>query len=107
MALTNFSVIQGDTFTKSVTFTDPDSEAIDLTGAVVSGAVGNKQITEVPFTVVVDTPTTLGKFSFALSAAQTAALEPGSYRYFVQIAYSSGVVQTLLNGNFVVAETGV
>jgi hypothetical protein len=107
MALTNFSVLRGDTFKKSVTYKDPENVAINLTGAVVSGAVGNKQITDVPFTVVVASPATLGKFTFELSAAQTAALEPGSYRYFVSIAYSNGVVQTLLNGSFVVAETGV
>ena len=107
-AIINFSVLQGDTFKKTVTFKDPAGVPIDLTGATISGKVGNKKIVDdKEFTVTVIGDADEGRFSFELSAAETAAFPVGSYRYYVQIAYTNGVVQTLLNGNFIIAETGV
>ena len=99
----NFSVIKGDTFSKSPTFRRKDTKApVDLTGATISGKV--KQGTnEVALTCAL-VNASAGQFSFGLSATQTAALPSGVNQIEVQVTYADTTVQTLITGNLVVLE---
>ena len=103
----NFSIVQGRTFSKSLTmYTDSTrSTPIDLTGATISGQVGLAG-TDTAFTCSITSPATNGKFSISLSAAQTAAMKPGLYRYEVIVTWADATIQTLLYGNFVVVTIG-
>jgi len=98
----NFSVIQGDTFRRNATFRQKVSQApVDLTGSVVSGKVRFRNGTEIELDCSVDDAEE-GKFSFGLSALETADLPEGVHRIEVQVIYVDDTVQTLLTGNLVV-----
>lgn len=104
MANANFSVIQGDTFTRTAFFTVKSTgAAIDLTNCVVSGKakVGGMLLNLI---CNITSPATAGTFTFGLSATQTAALPPGTGLYDVQITFSDGSVQTIFSGNLVVVK---
>lgn len=92
----NFSVIKGDTFSRSCTFRNKTSlSPVNLTGATVSGKAGALALT---CTV---TNAVGGVFSFGLSAVQTATLTTGINLIEIQVTYSDLTVQTLFNGNLV------
>lgn len=99
----NFSVIKGDTFTRTPTFRRKTSKApIDLTGSTVSGKVKQGAF-EIALTCALPAPTE-GKFSFGLSNIQTATLPVGVCTIEVQVQYPDTTIQTLITGNLVVQE---
>ncbi len=93
------TVIIGDSWSLDVTLEDEDGVAFDITGMT-----GVCQIRSEPGSVVVATPTVAitsaaaGQFSATLSAATTANLSPGSYRYAVRCTFADGSVRTVLEG---------
>jgi hypothetical protein len=99
----NFSVIKGDTFSRTPTFRRKNTKApVDLTGSTISGKV--KQGTfEIALTCSVPAPLE-GKFTFTLSSAQTATLPTGVCTIEVQVTYPDTTIQTLITGNLVVQE---
>ena len=99
----NFSVIRGDTFSKSVTMRAKSSGAPrDLTGSTVSGKVKSGTF-EISLTCSLTSPTA-GQFTFGLSSAQTLTLPIGVNSIEVQITYPDTTVSTLITGNLVVKE---
>jgi hypothetical protein len=99
MAIANFSVVKGDTFTRNCTFRNKSTLVpVNLTGATITGKVGTTSLT-CALTVAAS-----GTFSFGLSSAQTAALTKGINPIEVQVQYSDLTIQTLFSGNLVVVE---
>jgi hypothetical protein len=103
MANANFSVIQGDTFTRTVIFTVKSTgAAVDLTDCVVSGkAKVGGILLDLLCTI---TAPTAGTFTFGLTAAQTATLPPGTGVFDVQITFTDGSIQTIFSGNLVIVK---
>lgn len=99
----NFSIIRGDTFSRSCTFRNKTSGTpINITGATISGKVVSSE-GSVNLTCSILSPVA-GTFKFGLSSAQTALLKTGVNAIEVQITYSDLTVQTLFNGNLIVVE---
>lgn len=100
----NFSVIKGDTFRKSATFTSKSTgTAVNLTGSTISGKV-KKNTSETPLTCTI-TNAVEGKFTFELSSAQTSLLEAGPTQIEVKITYADLTVKTIIVGNVVVMDS--
>jgi hypothetical protein len=96
-AKANFTVVQGDTFSKTPTFRRKTTKVpINLTGATISGTAAGLALT----CAVTNGPA--GQFSFGLSAVQTAGVPIGVHTYEVICTYADSTVQTLLQGNLVV-----
>lgn len=94
------AVRQGDTFSLTLTYTDPAGTAINLTGYtyqwfVSVGLVVNTYTTTPEVTV--SSPTS-GVISLVLSATETALFDTGKGRFWFRISSSGGVVTTLLEG---------
>ena len=95
----NFSVIKGDTFTRTCTFRNKTSGTpVNLTGATISGKAGDLNLT----CALVNAAQ--GQFSFGLSAGVTPNLATGINKIEVQVTYADSTVQTLFNGNLVAEE---
>lgn len=95
----NFSVIKGDTFTRTCTFRNKTSGTpVNLTGATISGKAGDLNLT----CALVNAAQ--GQFSFGLSASPTANLAVGINKIEVQVTYADSTVQTLFNGNLIAEE---
>lgn len=103
VAKVNFSLIQGDTLSKSSVFRVKSTGLpVDLTGSVISGKILAGGI----YTPLVCTITdaALGKFKFGLSAVTTAFLPVGVAQLEVQITFTDGTVVTLFTGNLVISK---
>lgn len=95
----NFSIITGDTFSRTCTFRNKTSGTpVNLTGATISGRAAT-----LTMTCAIVNPTS-GTFSFGLSSVQTATITGGLYPIEVQVTYPDGTVQTLFTGNLVAQE---
>ena len=102
-AIQNFSVIQGDTFKRTVNFTVKNTGVpVDLTGSIISGKVKVGQILSDITCAIVDAPN--GKFTFEISSTQTAAFSPSTGQMDVQVAFTDGTVSTIFSGNLVVVK---
>lgn len=91
---------KGDTYTHSVAEFDSNGSPSDLTGS--SFLVQLKADPEDVSPIVTFTTTLMnavaGQWQFALTPAQTSALEPGAYFYDVQRTYPDGQIHTRFEG---------
>lgn len=103
VAKVNFSLVQGDTFSKNSIFRVKGTVTpVDLTGCVISGRVkSGNTYTDLTCTI---TNAATGAFKFGLSSAQTALLTPGVSTIEVQITFSDSTVSTLFTGNLVITK---
>ena len=103
MALQNFTVIQGDTFKRTINFTVKSTGVpVNLTGSVVSGKIKVAQTLNDLTCTIIDAVN--GVFSFGLSPTQTAGFQPGTWAMDVQITFTDGTVSTIFSGNLVVVK---
>ncbi len=108
MASTDIKVFKGDDVTFTVTVTDSDGNAVDITGTTIwftvkknkddldSDALIQKEVTS-------HTNPTGGISSIALTDADT-GITPGQYFYDIQTVNSGGLVNTYGVGNFIVLQ---
>jgi len=102
--VTNIFIDQGAEFFRTMTITDTNKVAINLTNCTLSGQLRRSYTatTSVPLVMaIVDRLT--GKASMSLSAAATAALADGRYVYDVELTSVEGKVYRILEGNVVVS----
>lgn len=93
----HFSMVSGDDKTLSITVTDSAGDAVDLTGASASWALGKQgQAALVIKTGTISAPAT-GVVTIALEPADTAALA-GNYYHEMQVTDASGNVSTVAAG---------
>jgi len=107
----NFTCNQGATFSRTITWKDSANAAYDLTGYTArmhvreTVATANTVIT---LTTVNSRITlgsnvaTKGQITLTISAADTANLVPAIYVYDLEVVSGGGVVDRLIEGNFVV-----
>ncbi|MEQ1565381.1 MAG: hypothetical protein ABMA64_07065 [Myxococcota bacterium] len=89
----------GETLALTVELVDADGVAVDLTGATGEAAV----VAELGGGVVLEPVVTVtsaagGQFTVTSTAAATAGLRPGTYRWGVRVTFGDGSVKTILEG---------
>ena len=109
--LHNFTCNQGATFNRTITWKDSANAAIDLTGytarmhvreavdaanTIITLTTSNSRIT------LGSNTATKGQITLNISAADTANLVPDIYVYDLELVSGGGVVDRLIEGNFVV-----
>lgn len=107
----NFTCNQGATFSRTITWKDSANAAYDLTGytarmhvretvssanTVITLTTANSRIT------LGSNAATKGQVTLTISAADTANLVPAVYVYDLEVVSGGGVVDRLIEGNFVV-----
>lgn len=107
----NFTCNQGATFSRTITWKDSANAAYDLTGytarmhvreavssanTVITLTTANSRIT------LGSNAATKGQVTLTISAADTANLVPAIYVYDLELVSGGGVVDRLIEGNFVV-----
>lgn len=115
MAASNSSVVQGDTWTRTITYCNPlpngqpdYTSPVDLTGYDVKlqvrkepGAAAEFTLTSNPQAGITVIPEQ-GRITFRASPAQTSALAPGRWRFDLQI--DNGVDRLTILGGFLTVE---
>ncbi len=91
----NLVIDQGSTFSTTISLTDDDGLAIDLTGYTGQSQIRKHytSATSVPFTVAI-APST-GQVTLSLTATVTAGLASGRYVYDVELTTGSTVSRVL------------
>jgi len=98
---------RGDTFNRTLTIKDSDGVVVDITGwtflAQVREAPGESVVATITVSIT-DAPN--GEVNLLISAANTAAVAVGTYRYDVQAtkADAGSTVETVLRGAFVIVD---
>ena len=107
----NFTCNQGATFSRTITWKDSANAAYDLNGytarmhvretinaanTIITLTTENSRIT------LGNTANTKGQITLTISAADTANLTPAIYVYDLEVVSGGGVVDRLIEGNFVV-----
>jgi UDP-3-O-acyl-N-acetylglucosamine deacetylase len=98
--LTNIFIDQGASFSTSVTIADSDGNAFDLTDYSAQAQIRKtyESITATNFSTTISVNPTTGLITLELTAAQTAALEPGRYVYDLIISSSGGIKTRVVEG---------
>lgn len=101
MAFTvNLYIEAGATFTREVTYTNPDGTVFDLTGYTAELQVRQ---TATSATAVIDMEpdidTETGVISFTFTAAQTALLTAPKYVYAIELTHTDGTVLRFIEGD--------
>jgi hypothetical protein len=105
-------VNQGIDLIFTVTWTDSNGAAINLTGYTIQLAVSNQVSNANLLTlsigsgVTVTTPST-GVAQFRITGAQTTALGVGTYYYGIKATSSGGINYDWLDGNLTIAQARV
>jgi hypothetical protein len=98
--LTNIFIDQGATFSTSVTITDEEGNALDLTNYSAQAQLRKTydSLTSVDFSTTIAADPLSGLISLELTAAQTAALEAGRYVYDLVITSNGGQKTRVIEG---------
>lgn len=106
----NFEMHKGDTRTVTVTVTDDDDQAVNLTGATVKWAVANTPTSATLISKqtggsgISITNATGGVFVITLVPADTSSLSARTYYHEAQVTDAAGVVSTVLIGKLKLIE---
>jgi hypothetical protein len=103
--LTNYSLVRGDTFVRSLYFTDQSDNVIDITGwKIFLTLKKNWQMpdSEASLQKIITSHTdpTNGKSVLEILPADTVNLDPYDYDYDIQVLTNAGAVYTILRGKF-------
>lgn len=100
----NFEIEEGATFTRTVTYTDNEDTAIDLDAATVRMQIRDNYASE-NAVISLSTPDTgitlsneTGKFTISMTATQTESLGIKQGVYDIEVEYSNGTVERILEG---------
>ena len=100
--MADLTIIKGDTTSISVTFTDSDGAAIDITGTTIFFTVKNDTGKDDTYAVIQKNVTshsdpTNGITAIPLSSTET-NVKAGTYSWDLQIKYSNGDIQSITPG---------
>ena len=102
----NITIKRNDTLSKVFTFLDdqPTPQPINLSLGVITMEVRKKYDQPVLFTLTEGDGITVSgpDFNVVTLSKVVNIATPGTYKYDLQIVFSSGVVTTYLEGNFIV-----
>lgn len=94
-AVKNIVIDQGTTFSLSVTLSNDDGTAKDLSDYTVSSQMRKSYYTNTYTAFTTDKVNLTGEVTISLTATQTSALKAGRYVYDIEIASSSETVRVL------------
>jgi hypothetical protein len=103
-AIYDILIEQGSTFQKTINLKDSDGDPRDLTSVdSVRGQVRRsfKDNTAYNFTLTVESPASSGVISWTMPATISATIDPvtpSPYFYDVELVFSNGVVERILQG---------
>lgn len=99
----NFSMWKGDTFKKTLTFTDATGNALDLSTAAIKMQIRKKAGEPVLMSLSInDGIVVSGQNNVVFN--KKIDIEGGTYRYDIEVTYASGVVRTYVSGQFKVLD---
>lgn len=94
----NLIIDQGTTFSSSISLTDDNGDAIDLTGYTGRSQMRKHYTSSNSQSFTVTLNSTEGTVNLSLSASQTSNLVAGRYVYDVEIVSSANVVSRIIEG---------
>ena len=94
----NITVDQGTTFSTTITLTDEDDVAIDLTGYTGRSKMKKHYTSSNSHTFTVNLGGNSGVLTLSLTASQTSNIVPGRYVYDVELIDTSNVVSRIVEG---------
>ena len=102
-SISNIFIDQGATFTTTVTVTDANGDAVNLSGYSVAAQIRKTFLssTATSFTATISNASS-GEITISLSPTQTAALEAGRFVYDVLITASGGTKTRVVEGQVTV-----
>ena len=102
-SISNIFIDQGATFTTTVTVTDANGDAVNLSGYSVAAQIRKTFLssTATSFTATISNASS-GEITISLTPTQTAALEAGRFVYDVVITASGGTKTRVVEGQVTV-----
>ena len=102
-SISNIFIDQGATFTTTVTVTDANGDAVNLSGYSVAAQIRKTFLSSsaTAFTATISNASA-GEITITLSPTQTAALEAGRFVYDVLITASGGTKTRVVEGQVTV-----
>ena len=102
-SISNIFIDQGATFTTTVTVTDANGDAVNLSGYSVAAQIRKTYLssTATAFTATISNASS-GEITISLSPTQTTALEAGRFVYDVLITASGGTKTRVVEGQVTV-----
>ena len=102
-SISNIFIDQGATFTTTVTVTDANGDAVNLSGYSVAAQIRKTFLssTATAFTATISNASS-GEITISLSPTQTTALEAGRFVYDVVITASGGTKTRVVEGQVTV-----
>ena len=102
-SISNIFIDQGATFTTTVTVTDANGDAVNLSGYSVAAKIRKTFLssTATAFTATISNASS-GEITISLSPTQTTALEAGRFVYDVLITASGGTKTRVVEGQVTV-----
>jgi hypothetical protein len=96
----NLVIDQGTSYSITITVSDANGNTLNLDGYTVSGQMRKSYgaISYVPFTTVINLPSTDGEITISLDPDQTSALRAGRYVYDIEIVDMDEKVTRVLEG---------
>ena len=103
MSISNIFIDQGATFTTTVTVTDSNGDAVNLSGYSVAAQIRKTFLSSsaTAFTATISNASS-GEITISLTDTQTTALEAGRYVYDVLITASGGTKTRVVEGQVTV-----
>ena len=102
-SISNIFIDQGATFTTTVTVTDSNGDAVNLSGYSVAAQIRKTFLSSsaTAFTATISNASS-GEITISLTPTQTAALEAGRFVYDVVITASGGTKTRVVEGQVTV-----
>ena len=98
----DFTVRQGETFTRAITYKNPDGTPVNLSGYTARMAVRKREGQGVLASPSITLGGASGTITPVIAASVTAAMPPGEHEYDLFVVSGGGVAACLLFGRFVV-----
>ena len=98
----DFTIRQGETFSRTLTYKDAAGALVNLTGYSARMSVRKRDGQAVVATAATTLGGAAGTISLSISAALTAGLRPDAYEYDLFLTSGGGVCEALLAGKFIV-----
>jgi hypothetical protein len=98
--ISNIFIDQGADFSTTVTITDSNGDALDLTGYTALAQIRKtyESTTATAFTSTFESPRTAGQITISLTDTETSGFEYGRYVYDLLITDASGTKTRVVEG---------
>lgn len=94
----NLVIDQGTDFSATIDVTDLNGNAFDLTNYTPAAQIRKSYASTTAYNFVTSDNGNLGQITLSLSNTTTSQLEPGRYRYDVEITSTAGDVSRVVEG---------